>query len=146
VEYEEWKDAWNALLDKCNDGGYENLGPEEKMWIDVRDLIDATNNGGLISYYYNSGADHLDGLMDDLRTLKAHKVIDIMDKMNALFPEGRPSPTIDDRNEVIDSWDGNEWVEERLEGLEDEFTEVVDELEAMLDPVIERVMAQNRKR
>ena len=51
-------DTWQALCEKrYGEPGYLALSDDEKVWLNVRALIDSTNNGGLISFFYNSYAD-----------------------------------------------------------------------------------------
>lgn len=138
LEYEDWKDRWMALVDKWDVEGYESLSPDERIWFIIRGLIDSVGNGGLVSFYYNPNADHLDDTMDALRALGALEVIEIMNRVNSLFPGGRPSGDIDERNAVIDQWDDS--VSDLLEQLDQEFWELDDDLEDELDPVIRRLL------
>jgi hypothetical protein len=51
---------WHALCDKrYGVGGYAALTEDERVWVNIRSLIDSTNGGGIISFFYNSGADTL---------------------------------------------------------------------------------------
>ena len=45
-----WSSQWHALCGRCFGAqGYATLSRAEKAWINVRALIDSTNNGGLIA-------------------------------------------------------------------------------------------------
>ncbi len=95
--------TWHALCDKLGQAGYDSLSPEEKAWVNLRGLIDSIENGGLISYFYNSYADHLPDCLVALRRLEASRVAAEVSRVCALFPGGVASD-IDARNDVITSW------------------------------------------
>ena len=105
LSYEDWELRWYELFEKLDLEGYDSLNPDEKLWFNVRVLIDSVNNGGIISFYYNSGADYLEDTMEDLQKLDATDVLDILVKMNELFPNGKPPKGNDERNEIISSWE-----------------------------------------
>jgi hypothetical protein len=107
---------WYEVCDKVRDQGYSHLTPAKQVWIDIRDLIDSTNNGGLISYFYNSGADRLSQCLLALNLLGADVVDSQLERVSALFP-GRVPQTVNGRNEVINSWDDDDESIDRL--LED---------------------------
>lgn len=131
--------AWVALCDKVDRKGYEHLSSDERIWFNVRILIDAVDNGGLISFYYNSGADYLDGLMADLKTIGAQDIVELLEQINALFPGQKPSRDIDKRNQVIDSWHDGE-NNNLLEQLDKKFYALEAELETNLQPIINQVI------
>jgi len=105
MDYLDWQDRWEKLVEKSLDKGYESLSADERIWYNVRTLIDAADNGGLISFYYNYGADHLDETVSDLKHIGSSEVIHIIEQINALFPKALPPRNIDKRNESINSWD-----------------------------------------
>jgi hypothetical protein len=94
---------WSELCDKLSAAGYDTLSPSEKDWVNLRNLIDSIENGGLISYFYNSGADHLSDCLDALQRIRAPQVLKEVQKVCALFTAGVPAD-IDARNQVINSW------------------------------------------
>ncbi len=135
--------AWEELCDSLDTKGYKHLSPDQRIWMNVRVLIDAVNDGGLISFYYNSGADHLKEALADLHTIGAPNIIDLLEQINALFPDRKPSSDIDERNDVISSWHDDEH-DQLLEQLDEKFDALEAKLEAKLQPIIKRVM-RNRK-
>jgi hypothetical protein len=52
MDYLDWKDSWENLVTKCENEGYEKLTSDERVWYNIRSLIDAVDNGGVISFYY----------------------------------------------------------------------------------------------
>src|SRR6185369_11395560 len=48
--------GWKALCDRRKSLGYSALSDGDRVWLNVRWLIDSVENGGLISYFYNSAA------------------------------------------------------------------------------------------
>ncbi len=110
---------WVRLVGKAVTS-YEQLQPEERTWYNIQALIDAVNKGGVISYYSNPGADHLFETMADLKVVGATQAVEILSKMNALFPGGIPSPDIDERNRAILSWN-DDTVCDLLDNLDIDF-------------------------
>lgn len=127
--------AWGRLCDKWRAQGYGALSEPERVWLNVRCLIDSIQNGGLISYYYNSGADDLRDCMAGLRQLGAVSVLRAVDRVNALFPDGVPT-SVRGRNEVIDAWPDDGRIGSLLSGLDDEIMPLMESLEASLDKYI----------
>ncbi len=124
---------WFALCDKAENLGYQNLTPAEQVWMDIRSLIDSTNNGGIISYFYNSGADRLNECLAALDLLDATTVRAQLERIIALFPDGVPD-TVIGRNEVIDSWDDNdESINSLLEEVDNVMFSQIEQLEEKLN-------------
>lgn len=139
MNYEDCKVHWEMLVDKFSDSGYQSLDSDERIWFNIRVLIDSVDDGGLMSFYYNSGADHLDETIEDLRKLGEDKVIDLLSQINQLFPGGRPSRDIHERNEAIGDFDDDE-LGELLEQLDEDFYSLEKELEAKLDPIVIKII------
>jgi len=140
LAYEDWEQRWNQLFEKYDEKGYLSFSSDERIWFNIRGLIDAIENGGLISFYYNFGADHLDETLEDLKKINANEVINMLEKVNELFQNGTPPKDIDNRNEIIDSWDGQ--YEELLESLDERFfNELQETLEIKLDKVVKRILS-----
>lgn len=57
---------WTNLIDKAMKN-YNSLTKNERIWFNLRVLIDSFNDGGLISYYYNSGAENVYETIEDLQ-------------------------------------------------------------------------------
>lgn len=111
---------------------YSRLTPAEQVWIDIRSLIDFTANGGLISYFYNSGANRLNECLIALDLLGADVVRVQVERVIALFPGG-VSLTVDGRNEVINSWDdGDEGLDCLLEDVDNVMFGQIEQLEEKL--------------
>jgi hypothetical protein len=94
---------WTELCDRWSQVGYASLSRPEKTWLNIRSLIDSIENGGIISYFYNSGADTLGDCLADLTALGAGEVVESVNQVCGLFPNGVPSG-MEDRNAAIDSW------------------------------------------
>lgn len=138
LKYEDWQKHWQKLFEKLDAEGYERLTPDEKTWYNVRGVIDSIGNGGIISFYYNHGADTLDDTMEDLQKLNASEVVNLLKQVNVLFPNGKPSNDVDERNEIIDSWDGEH--EDLFETLDERFYILESDLELKLDSVVQRII------
>ncbi len=133
---------WEELVDKWEKEGYEKLTEDERMWFNIRSLIDIVDGGGIISFYSDYGAEYLEETMEDLYKLNAQNIIDIIEQVNKLFPNSKPSKDIDKRNEVILSWDDeDESIENFLEDLDSQFYELEDELESKLEPIVKKIIS-----
>ena len=59
----DFQEHWEQLVDRAFEkGGYSRLSDDERVWFNLQSLTQAIYDGGIISYYYNSSADHLDDL------------------------------------------------------------------------------------
>ena len=125
---------WEKLVDKAVDN-YSSLSADERIWFTIQSLLGAVDNGGIISHYYNYGADHNTETIEDLSTLGFPHVADLLEEVNNLFPGGKPSPDIDERNEIISNWP--EEYDDLLKRIDQKFYELEDELERKLIQHIE---------
>lgn len=132
---------WHVVCDRLTSGGYDTLSADEKVWINVRSLIDSINNGGLISYFYNSGADHLDDCMSALDLLEAVEIKDRVKVVADLFLSDH-SATLVERNEVIDSWRQNGVIDKLLDQVDDELQPLIGPLEHRLEEYVFRFLSK----
>ncbi|MBN1511061.1 MAG: DUF4375 domain-containing protein [Phycisphaerae bacterium] len=128
-----WFPRWKAVCDKLACEGYDALTPPERIWVSVRSLIDSTENGGLISYYYNTGADTLPDCLAALDSPGAEDVRRQVERVNALFGRQVP-PSLAGRNRIIDSWgDDDERIDAVLTEVDDALQPMFESLETKLD-------------
>jgi hypothetical protein len=99
----DFQDHWQYLVNKAL-VNYNSLTRDERVWLNGQSLLDQVDNGGLISHYYNSGADYNQETIQDLQWLGFSKLATLLLRINRLFPGGQPSNDILERNEVIDTW------------------------------------------
>jgi hypothetical protein len=130
------RDRWSDLCDRSSSQGYDSLSRQEKAWLNVRALIDSIQNGGAISYFYNSGADRFADCLEDLRVLKADSVRANVERVANLFPNQVPTG-IDARNAIIESWSDGEF-DALLEEIDDELMPLMSSLEEELRKYLER--------
>jgi hypothetical protein len=131
--------AWTNLCDSYARNGYDALSNEYRLWLNVRSLIDSAENGALISYYFNSGADHLADCMTALRALGATSALEAIEDMNRRFPDGLVPTDIDARNAIISSWADTEKVESALAAIDRRFAESLPDLEQRLLDYLKRI-------
>ena len=124
--------GWGALLSRRYRHGYDALTPDERVWFNVGVLIGDIGNGGLISHFYNSGADTLPDCLAGLERIGAHAVRLCVVRIAVLFPGGVP-PTLEERNEVIVGWADGGAEEMICAQVEKEVMPLLDDLEAVLD-------------
>ena len=133
-------EKWNELCGRLQSTGYDSLSSAEKLWLVTRELIDSTNNGGMISYFYNSGADHLDDCVAALRQLGMEGVHEQVLRVCRLFQTGVPA-TVSTRNEIIESWDGT--ADDLLQDIDDAVFSLFPDLERRLDKFVSDNILQN---
>ncbi|MEZ4974549.1 MAG: DUF4375 domain-containing protein [Cyclobacteriaceae bacterium] len=131
MELFDFQDKWEKLVDKSFSKGYGTLTDSERVWFNVQTLIQDVDNGGLISHYYNSGADTILDTIEDLKKLGADDIVYLIRQMNDLFPNSTPPKDIDKRNEIINSLD-SDGLDERLTKLDNEFYSKEKDLELKL--------------
>jgi hypothetical protein len=106
-------------LEKKAEADYASLSEPEKVWYTVTRLLFNVRNGGLISYYYNGYAVHLDDCMQSLRTLNAQGMLELVKRENALFGAEVPRDT-EKINQIIESWADDPEMLKRIEEMERE--------------------------
>ena len=121
---------WHALCDRWDRSGYAALSDDERMWFNIRSLIDAVENGGLVSYFYNPGADTWPDCRAALRRIGAEDVVAHVDRVAALFGAEVPS-SLEARNRILDGWSEDE--DQLLEEIDEELMPMMDDLEVGLE-------------
>jgi hypothetical protein len=125
----EFQRQWDELCTRWGRDGYEALSSDERIWLNVVSLMAAILNGGVISYFYNSGADTYDDCLEALERLGAFEVRAEVERIGSLFPGG-VSKSLEERNAVINAWGGeNEAV---LAEADELLMPLMDELETEL--------------
>jgi Domain of unknown function (DUF4375) len=130
--------AWADVCNRLSEIGYDSLAPIERDWVNLRSLIDSIENGGLISYFYNSGANHLADCLEALRRIDAPRALHEVQRVCALFPGGVPA-NIDDRNDLINSWADspkNEEIDTLLKDVDDRLMPMMEGLETQLSGLL----------
>ncbi len=144
MDYLDWKDSWENLVTKCENEGYGKLTSDERVWYNIRSLIDAVDNGGVISFYYNYGANYLNETLEDLKKIEAQEVIGLVEQVNGLFPNSMPPRDIDDRNSIINSWDDEgKDLDALFESVDNRFYELEEELELKLESIVRQIITLN---
>jgi len=100
----DFQDDWEKIVDKAFDD-FSSLTKQERVWFTIQSLIDSVDNGGLVSYYYNSGADFVTEVIEDLDYLGCFATSNLIREFNQLFPNGKVPADIDARNDIITDWD-----------------------------------------
>jgi hypothetical protein len=131
----DFQDHWQYLVNKAS-ADYNSLTQDERVWLNGQSLLDQVDNGGLISHYYNSGADYNQETIEDLQWLGFSKLVGLLIRINRLFPSGQPSKDILERNEVIDAWPAGQH-EPLLADLDHQFDQATSALESALVQHIE---------
>lgn len=116
---------------------FNSLTVPELTYVTVQALVVSIQNGGLISYYYNAYADHLTDCMESLRRIGATDMLRLVEAMNSLFGGAVPM-AVDDRNDVINSWDGDSAVATRLDEVAEEEQELAEVTDLLLEDYLRR--------
>lgn len=128
------EDRWKQVCDKrYGPQGYSSLSVSEKVWINIRALIDDVDNGGVLGYFFNPGADTFEDCRAALDELGAGEVKAQLDRIAALYG-GRVPRDIEARNNIIHVWgDENDEIKNLLEEIENKlFPALEEELEKFL--------------
>lgn len=134
-----WQERWNTLTGQVEREGLYSLNQDERLWYNVRSLIDTAEDGGLLSFYLTEHADRMDELMRDLKRLEAQPALDILEEINTQFHEGFPPQTLEEREQAIEAWD-EDLFDTLLDRLDDDFYEYLNNLESLLDPIVSRLL------
>ncbi|CAM3572413.1 DUF4375 domain-containing protein [Paenibacillus lupini] len=127
--------VWQSIWQKVENDGQSSLNKYERIWLTVDGLIGDVSGGGLISFFYNHGADNYTETIEDLETIGAESAITLVNNIGSMFPDGVPPVNIEERNEIMDSWEHDE-LNEFFENLDEQFYAIMDDLENKLEPVI----------
>lgn len=123
-------DNWSNVVSK-GFKEYNSLTVSERIWFNTRMIIDSTNNGGLISYYYNSGAENVYDAIEDLKFLGFENVAELIQRYNEILFKGGTVPKgINERNKFVNEID--EQMDDSLQNIEIDLTKVIDGLENQL--------------
>src|SRR5262245_14374800 len=116
----DFQNAWARLVRRYFDNGIQSLTPDERVWFCCQSLAQAIFDGGLISYYFNSGANDLNDCLAALEMLGEHDLVRVIRQINSrLFPSGVPAK-LDDRNRIISSWPDDGEIDDFLDPIERE--------------------------
>lgn len=132
----DFQDRWIQVADK-GAHAYNALTADERIWFSTQALLDTVDNGGLISHYYNTGADHNAETIADLMTLGFPRLATLLITINNLFPGGHISGNLEERNKVIDGWSNGEH-DALLDQLDQQVYAEADSLEKALVDHIEQ--------
>ena len=97
--------VWDAIAKKAEDD-YASLSDNERVIYNLRKVIDAVNDRGLMSLYLDMDFYYAEDSIDDLYTAGLDEIAAVLESANAIFPGGCPPEDFYDRSEIIESWDG----------------------------------------
>ncbi len=125
---------WCKIVNKAS-SDYDSLTKNERIWFNIRILIDSINDGGLISYYYNSGANYVYETIEDLKTLEMIDIVNIIEKHNEiLFGKETVPNDLTIRNKYIEKITDSS--NDKLNNLELDIMNRIDSIEERLDEFI----------
>jgi hypothetical protein len=126
----DFQEHWVKLVGKAV-ANFNSLTPDERIWFTIKALISQVDNGGLISHYYNSGADYNKETIQDLNSLGFDDIANMLKQINKLFPNGQPSINLSERNDVISNWNDTA-IDALLDTLDNKFYSREQEIENVL--------------
>lgn len=130
IGLDDFHSDWIRLVDKSI-LEYEMLTPDERIWFNVQVLLQHVSNGGLLGYYADYSGDHLTDTITDLEALGAFEIVEMLQKVNELFPGGTPPADIEERNNIISDWE-DDAIANLLDDLDETFLEHEANLERLL--------------
>jgi len=124
----DFQEQWDKIVDKAQKD-YNSLSKAERVWFNIQLLMAAVENGGMISFFYNSQGEYYYETIEDLEILKHKKIIKLLEKMSEIFPNKIVPKDWDERNEVIDNMPDDEIFEEKIDKIDDEYFKLEKKLE-----------------
>ena len=118
---------WAKIASKAEDD-YFSLTEKERVVYNLRKVMEAVNGRGLMRLYEDSDYYYAEDSVDDLYTAGLDEVASILESANAMFPGGCPPEELDERLEIIDSWDHE--FDELFDQWTDDILEFSSEMEA----------------
>ena len=112
--------VWAKIASKAEDD-YFSLDEKERVVYNLRKVMEAVNGRGLLRLYEDSDYYYAEDSVDDLYTAGLDEIASIIESANAMFPGGCPPEELEERIEIIDSWDHeydelfDQWTEDILE-------------------------------
>lgn len=128
---------WSKIQETAEED-YYSLSNEERIAYNIKNVLDAVNGSGLLSFYECYHGDFALDAVDDLYSVGMDEIASILENSNAIFPGGCPPEDVDSRLEIIDSWEHEydslfeQWTDDILEfsaPLEKEFEKIISNLE-----------------
>ncbi len=129
--------VWSKIQESAEDD-YYSLSNEERIAYNIKNIIDAVNGRGLLSFYESYHGDFALDAVDDLYSIGMDEIASVLENSNAIFPGGCPPEDVESRLEIIDSWEHEydslyeQWTDDILEfaaPLEAEFEKIISNLE-----------------
>jgi hypothetical protein len=127
---DEFKNAWERLVDKRFAHGYHVLTPNERVWYNTQAFIQSTKREGILGYYYNTNVSILD-TVEDLKLLNSQKTALIVEDFNKIFPDSNSLEDTYKRNSILDSVNKQK-LDELISNSNGRLTNSLDELEKKL--------------
>jgi hypothetical protein len=125
MKLEDFEEQWEELVDKAMKD-YNSLSRDERIWYNTQTLMEQAGNAGIISYYYNEGADHVMDAIEDLEIIGFTEPTGLLRRINDIFHSGTLSD-IEKRNETINGWEDDRYgklfeeADEKFEGFQKQF-------------------------
>lgn len=124
---------WSKIQEMAEDD-YYSLSNEERIAYNVKNVLDAVNGNGLLSFYESYHGDFALDAVDDLYSIGMDEIASVIENANAIFPGGCPPEDVESRVEIIDSW------ENEYDSLFEQWTDDILEFSAPLEKEFEKLM------
>jgi len=141
----DFQEQWIKLVDKAyND--FNSLSKEERVWYTVQILMDATNNGGMISFFYNSGADYYIETINDLKELKQDKIAELLERIGKMYYKNIVPKDIEKRNQIIISIPDDGRYDQELDEIDTIFYQLENKLEEdLVNYISTKILVKNNR-
>jgi len=111
----------------------ERIGPEARLVYLLWCFDGEIHNGGFDQLFFNSLGDHCLEILEGLKTIKANKSSNLLEKAMRWFPNSQPSPDRQERWDQLESHKNDVTYQSDLNDLDAEFYEYEDNLAKLLD-------------
>ncbi len=125
-----------AKVSEAAEDDYFSLSDTERAFYNIKNILDAVNGRGLLSYYESDYSNYAIDAVDDLYSAGMDEVASIIENANAIFPGGCPPEEAEDRMEIIDSW------EHEYDSLYEQWTDDIMEFAIPLEQACENLASE----
>ncbi len=122
-----------AKISNMAEDDYFSLSDGERAFFNIKNILDAVNGKGLLSYYESEQSNYAQDAVDDLYSVGMDEVASVIESANAIFPGGCPPEEAEDRMEIIDSW------EHEYDSLYEQWTDDILEFSVPLEEACENL-------
>ncbi len=125
-----------AKIKSAAEDDYFGLSDVERAFYNIKNILDAVSGQGLLSYYESEHASFAADAVEDLYSVGMDEAASIIEDANAFFPGGCLPEELDERIDIIDSW------EHEYDSLFEQWTDDIMEFAMPLEQACEKLATE----